>query len=72
MPEKTFRHTRSTGQRLTYDVRVLSNRYTISLNGEVLKDALRPSILGGNVADDDATAVFAIADIEQLVDMSEQ
>lgn len=72
MQEHKFQHTRSTGLGLTYEVRVVANRYIISHQGAVLKDALRPTVVGGNVSDDDATKVFAISDIEDLVGMSEQ
>lgn len=72
MKFRQFQHTRSTGLKLTYDIKILSNRYTISLDGVVLKDAVRPTVLGGNVSDEEATMVFAINDIEQLVGLHEQ
>lgn len=67
----SFRHTRSTGLQHTYDVRVSGTEYIISLDGKMLKRAMRPAVLDGG--DDDAmTREFAIADIESLHDMSEE
>jgi hypothetical protein len=72
MQKLTFKHTRSKGLRLTYDVTIHANRYVISLGNDVLKDAMRPQLFGGNVGDEEATSVFAVSDIEDLVGMLER
>lgn len=67
-----FEYTRSSGMRLAYEVRVLANQYIISHEGIVLKEALCPLIVGGNVSPEEAIKIFAIRDIENLVDMREK
>jgi hypothetical protein len=69
---ESFAHVRTTGRKLTYEVRIYPNRYVIARDGKVLKDASRPVVMGGDVGDDEATRVFAINDIEQLVGMAEE
>jgi hypothetical protein len=72
MSDFEFKYVRSVGLGLTYDVKILPSRYTISLEGQLLKDASRPTVKGGNFADEDAARLFAIDDIEKLLGMNEQ
>ena len=70
-PER-FQHRRTSGKQLTYDVSVWPDRYSISLNGKMLKEWKRP-LMSGNVSDPLQVArVFAISDIEYLVGIAEE
>lgn len=72
-PIERFAHTRSMGKQLTYDVAIWTNRYTISLHGDVLKEWGAPVMLGGDVVNPiQAARVFAISDIENLTGMREE
>ena len=71
LPMISFKHTRTTGKKLTYEVSIYPNRYVIALSGTVMKDASRPVVLGAGACDDEAARIFAIEDIEKLVGMDE-
>lgn len=70
-PEATFQHTRSSGKKHTYTVQVYGNKYVILLGDKELKRASRVATFG-NVSPLEADRVFAISDIEQLLDMEEE
>ncbi|MCS4509151.1 hypothetical protein [Xylophilus ampelinus] len=69
-----FKHTRSSGKRLTYDVEVSGSAWTIFLNGKELANSGNRVDAGGigAVTGDTAGRVWAISTIEQLLDMPEE
>jgi hypothetical protein len=70
MTHEHFEHTRSAGQRLTYDVAIDGDRYVIRLGGKVLRDARVPN-LAGNVFAVEVLQLRAICEIEDLRAMKE-
>lgn len=64
--------TRSTGEKLTYDVEVNGHEYVISLGGKELKRARAPEAPSDKVSVEETALALAVEDIEDLKDMSER
>lgn len=67
-----IQHTRGQGKRLTYDIELTANSYTISLHGEILKQSGPIAGHFGDLSGADALIVHAKSDIENLSEMSEE